>query len=101
MLRKCNERRKTNLIREKVSLVGENIAKKVTYSSLRCSPNITVLAEQASNYLLDRNDYPYINRSLDDIQIRIINDIMLKINEISYNSKLKLKPKKKALKFKK
>ena len=64
---KKNERRKTNLIREKVSLVGENIAKKVTYSSLRCSPNITVLAEQASNYLLDRNDYPYINRSLDDI----------------------------------
>lgn len=46
-------------------------------------------------------NYLMLNRSLDDIQIRIINDIMLKINEISYNSKLKLKPKKKALKFKK
>ena len=58
---KKNERRKRNLIKEKVSLVGENIAKKVTYSSLRSSPNITILAEQASNYLLDRNQYPFIN----------------------------------------
>ena len=58
---KKNERRKANLIREKVALVGENIAKKVTYSSLRSSPNITILVEQASNYLLDRDQYPFRN----------------------------------------
>ena len=64
---KKNERRKTNLIREKISLVGEKIAKKVTYSSLRSSPNITVLAEQASNYILDREQYPFINWDREDI----------------------------------
>ena len=58
---KKNERRKNNFIREKVSLVGENIAKKVTYSTLRSSPNLAILVEQASNYLLDRDQYPFRN----------------------------------------
>ena len=64
---KKNERRKTNLIREKVSLVSENIAKKVTYSSLRSSPNITILAEQASNYLLEREQFPFKNWDKGDL----------------------------------
>ena len=64
---KKNERRKNNLIREKISLVGEKIAKKVTYSSLRSSPNITILAEQASNYLLDREHYPFVNWDREDV----------------------------------
>ena len=64
---KKNERRKNNIIREKISLVGEKIAKKVTFSSLRSSPNIAILAEQASNYLLDRDQYPYINWDRDDL----------------------------------
>ena len=64
---KKNERRKNNLIREKISLVGEKIAKKVTYSSLRSSPNITILAEQASNYLLDREQYPFVNWDREDV----------------------------------
>ena len=64
---KKNERRKMNLIREKVSLVGENIAKKVTYSSLRSSPNITILAEQASNYLLERDKFPFKNWDKGDL----------------------------------
>jgi hypothetical protein len=64
---KKNERRKTNVAREKISLVGEKIAKKVTYSSLRSSPNITILAEQASNYLLDREKYPFVNWDREDI----------------------------------
>lgn len=64
---KKNERRKTNLIREKVSLVGENISKKLTYSSLRSSPNITILAEQASNYLLDRDQFPFRNWDKGDL----------------------------------
>ena len=64
---KKNERRKNNIIREKISLVGEKIAKKVTFSSLRSSPNIAILAEQASNYLLDRDQYPYINWDREDL----------------------------------
>ena len=64
---KKNERRKTNLIREKVSLVGENISKKITYSSLRSSPNITILAEQASNYLLDKDQFPFRNWDKGDL----------------------------------
>jgi syntaxin-binding protein 1 len=64
---KKNERRKMNLIREKVSLVGENIAKKVTYSSLRSSPNITILAEQASNYLLEKDKFPFKNWDKGDL----------------------------------
>jgi len=56
-----------NLIREKVSLVGENIAKKVTYSSLRSSPNITILAEQASNYLLEKDKFPFKNWDKGDL----------------------------------
>ena len=64
---KKNERRKNNIIREKISLVGEKIAKKVTFSSLRSSPNIAILAEQASNYLLDREQYPYINWDREDL----------------------------------
>ena len=64
---KKNERRKINLIREKVSLVGENISKKITYSSLRSSPNITILAEQASNYLLDRDQFPFRNWDKGDL----------------------------------
>ena len=56
-----NERRKSNFSREKVSMIGENIAKKVKYSSLRASPIITILAEQASNYLLDREQFPFRN----------------------------------------
>ena len=64
---KKNERRKTNLIREKVFLVGENISKKITYSSLRSSPNITILAEQASNYLLDKDQFPFRNWDKGDL----------------------------------
>ena len=64
---KKNERRKNNIVREKISLVGEKIAKKVTFSSLRSSPNIAILAEQASNYLLDRDQYPYINWDREDL----------------------------------
>ena len=64
---KKNERRKNNIIREKISLVGEKIAKKVTFSSLRSSPNIAILAEQASNYLLDKDQYPYINWDREDL----------------------------------
>ena len=64
---KKNERRKTNLIREKVSLVGEKISKKITYSSLRSSPNITILAEQASNYLLDKDQFPFRNWDKGDL----------------------------------
>ena len=64
---KKNERRKTTVIKEKVSIVGENIAKKVTYSTLRSSPNITILAEQASNYLLDRDQYPFLNWDKGDL----------------------------------
>lgn len=64
---KKNERRKTTVVKEKVSLVGENIAKKVTYSTLRSSPNITILAEQASNYLLDRDQYPFLNWDKGDL----------------------------------
>ena len=64
---KKNERRKTSLIREKISLLGENISKKVTYSSLRSSPNITILAEQASNYLLDRDIFPFRNWDKGDL----------------------------------
>jgi syntaxin-binding protein 1 len=64
---KKNERRKTNLIREKVSLVGKNISKKITYSSLRSSPNITILAEQASNYLLDKDQFPFRNWDKGDL----------------------------------
>jgi len=64
---KKNERRKTNFFREKVSLIGENISKKVTYSSLRSSPNITILAEQASNYLLDKDQFPFRNWDKGDL----------------------------------
>ena len=64
---KKNERRKTQLKREKVSMVGENIAKKVKYRSLRASPNITILAEQASNYLLDRDQFPFRNWDKGDL----------------------------------
>ena len=55
------ERRKVNLIREKVSLVGENIAKQMSYSSLRCAPNISLIVEQASNYLLEKDKFPFRN----------------------------------------
>ena len=48
-------------------MVGENIAKKVKYSSLRASPNITILAEQASNYLLDRDQFPFRNWDKGDL----------------------------------
>lgn len=64
---KKNERRKTNFFREKISLIGENISKKVTYSSLRSSPNITILAEQASNYLLDKDQFPFRNWDKGDL----------------------------------
>ena len=62
-----NERRKSNFSREKVSMIGENIAKKVKYSSLRASPIITILAEQASNYLLDREQFPFRNWDKGDL----------------------------------
>ena len=55
------ERRKMNLIRDKVSLVGENVSKNMSYSSLRSAPNLTVIVEQASNYLLDRENFPFRN----------------------------------------
>ena len=55
------ERRKVNLIRDKVSLVGENVSKQMSYSSLRSAPNITVIVEQASNYLLDKDKFPFNN----------------------------------------
>ena len=55
------ERRKVNLIRDKVSLVGENISKQMSYSSLRSAPNISVIVEQASNYLLDKDKFPFRN----------------------------------------
>ena len=55
------ERRKFNLIRDKVSLVGENVSKQMSYSSLRSAPNITVIVEQASNYLLDKDKFPFNN----------------------------------------
>jgi len=55
------ERRKVNLIRDKVSLVGENVSKQMSYSSLRSAPNITVIVEQASNYLLDKDKFPFRN----------------------------------------
>ena len=55
------ERRQMNLIRDKVSLVGENVSKNMTYSSLRSAPNISLIAEQASNYLLDKDKFPFRN----------------------------------------
>ena len=55
------ERRKMNLIRDKVSLVGENVSKNMSYSSLRSAPNLTVIVEQASNYLLDKENFPFKN----------------------------------------
>ena len=55
------ERRKVNLIRDKVSLVGENVSKQMSYSSLRSAPNISVIVEQASNYLLDKDKFPFRN----------------------------------------
>jgi len=55
------ERRKVNLIRDKVSLVSENVSKNMSYSSLRSAPNISVIVEQASNYLLDKDKFPFIN----------------------------------------
>ena len=47
--------------------LSENISKKVTYSSLRSSPNITILAEQASNYLLDKDQFPFRNWDKGDL----------------------------------
>ena len=55
------ERRKVNLIRDKVALVGENISKQMSYSSLRSAPNISVIVEQASNFLLDKDKFPFRN----------------------------------------
>ena len=55
------ERRKANLPRDKMSLIGENISKKMTFSSLRSSPTIAVLAEQCSRYVLDKEKYPFLN----------------------------------------
>lgn len=61
------ERRNVNLIREKISLVGENVSKKMSYSSLRSSPSISVIAEQASNYHLDREKFPFKNWDKGDV----------------------------------
>lgn len=55
------ERRKVDLIRDKVSIVGDNVSKNMNYSSLRSSPNISVIVEQASNYLLDKDKFPFRN----------------------------------------
>ena len=44
-----------------MSLIGENISKKMTFSSLRSSPTIAVLAEQCSRYVLDKEKYPFLN----------------------------------------
>ena len=55
------ERRKMNLIRDKVSIVGDNVSKNMSYSSLRSAPNISVIVEQASNYLLDKDKFPFRN----------------------------------------
>ena len=61
------ERRKVNLIREKVSLVGDNIAKQMSYSSLRCAPNLSLIVEQASNFLLDKEKFPFRNWDKGDL----------------------------------
>ena len=50
-----------NLIRDKVSLVEANISKQMSFSSLRSAPNISLIVEQASNYLLDKEKFPFRN----------------------------------------
>ena len=55
------ERRKMNLIRDKVSLVEANISKQMSFSSLRSAPNISLIVEQASNYILDKEKFPFRN----------------------------------------
>ncbi len=61
------ERRKMNLIRDKVSLVEVNISKQMSYSSLRSSPNLTVIVEKASNYILDKDKFPFRNWDKGDL----------------------------------
>ena len=55
------ERRKMNLIRDKVSLVEANISKQMSFSSLRSAPNISLIVEKTSNYLLDKEKFPFRN----------------------------------------
>lgn len=53
-------RRKMTLMRDKVSTVSDRVSKN-TYSALRSTPIISVIAEQASNYQLNLEHYPFKN----------------------------------------
>lgn len=60
-------RRKMTLKNDNISTVSEKISENMIYSSLRSSPMISVIAEQASNFQLDKEKFPFLNWDKDEM----------------------------------